>query len=179
MNKLPAAFLIDTNVAVTANMHTDITNIPDEMLNCVLECVEIIGKAIENGGLVVDEAQEIVEEYRSNLSMSGAPGIGDKFMKWIYTNQWKFPAKNMVKITKTGTSYEEFPVHEGLTNFDLSDRKFVATSNAHVDKPPIFQATDSKWWGWKEPLADVGITVHFADEKLISDIYIRKFPNGR
>lgn len=24
MNKLPATFLIDTNVAVTANMHTDI-----------------------------------------------------------------------------------------------------------------------------------------------------------
>lgn len=179
MNKLPKAFLIDTNVAVTANRHIDINSIPEDMLTCVLECVEIIEKAIKNGGLVVDEGQEIVEEYRSNLSMSGAPGIGDKFMKWIYTNQWKFPIENIVKITKVETSYEEFPEHEGLKNFDLSDRKFVATSFTHPKKPPIFQATDSKWWGWKEPLSEVGITVHFADETFISDIYNRKFPNGR
>ena len=42
-----------------------------------------------------------------------------------------------------------------------SDRKFVAVANAHPAKPPILQSTDSKWWGWKEALQEVGITVHF------------------
>jgi hypothetical protein len=46
-------------------------------------------------------------------------------------------------------------------NFDNSDRKFVAVANAHPDKPEILQATDSKWWGWKDALAKVGITVSF------------------
>lgn len=64
-------------------------------------------------------------------------------------------------ITKTGDSYDEFPDHDKLENFDKSDRKFVAAANAHKDKPPILQATDNKWWGWKDSLAEVGITVHF------------------
>ncbi|MGC0851701.1 hypothetical protein WKH63_22580 [Pantoea agglomerans] len=179
MKKFPVCYLVDTNVAVTANKHLDINNIPDEMLECVLECVTIIEQVIEKGGLVLDLTQEIVEEYRSNLSMKGAPGIGDKFMKWVYTNQWNFPIENLVNITKSGTTYNEFPVHNDLTNFDISDRKFVATAFAHPDKPPIIQATDSKWWGWKDALEEIGINVIFVDEKIIRDTFDRKFPNGR
>ncbi|MCP4749267.1 MAG: hypothetical protein GY866_00095, partial [Proteobacteria bacterium] len=57
--------------------------------------------------------------------------------------------------------YDEFPEHDGLKNFDISDRKFVAVANAHPDKPPILEATDSNWWGWKDSLAEIGITVTF------------------
>jgi hypothetical protein len=66
-----------------------------------------------------------------------------------------------VNITKNGDSYDEFPTHDGLDDFDKSDRKFVAVANAHADKPSILQATDSKWWGWKDALAEVGMAVHF------------------
>jgi len=48
-----------------------------------------------------------------------------------------------------------------LEVFDKSDHKFVAAANAHPAKPPILQATDSKWWGWKDALMEVGITVQF------------------
>ncbi len=38
---------------------------------------------------------------------------------------------------------------------------FVAVAKAHPSNPTIFQATDSKWWGWKDALAREGITVSF------------------
>ncbi|MGM8715131.1 hypothetical protein [Enterobacter hormaechei] len=72
----------------------------------------------------------------------------------------------------------EFPEHQGLENFDISDRKFVAVSNAHPKKPCIYQAVDSKWWGWKNALAEVGIEVHFMDENYIQAIYQRKMGNA-
>ena len=82
-------------------------------------------------------------------------------MKWVHDNRWILHASQRVNITKNSDSYEEFPVHEGLDQFDKSDRKFVAAANAHPDKPPILQATDTKWWGWKNALAEVGIGVDF------------------
>ena len=82
-------------------------------------------------------------------------------MKWVHDNRWSLHASHRVSITKNNDSYEEFPVHEGLDRFDRSDRKFVAAANAHPDKPPILQATDTKWWGWKNALAEVGISVDF------------------
>lgn len=82
-------------------------------------------------------------------------------MKWVHDNQWGFSQEDRVVISKDGDTYNEFPNHDGLSGFDVSDKKFVAVANAHPKKPPILQATDSKWWGWKEALAEVGITVRF------------------
>lgn len=65
--------------------------------------------------------------------------------------------------------FKEFPDHEGLQQFDLSDRKFVAAANAHEKKPPIAQATDSKWWGWKNALEEAGLSVFFVHEEYIRD----------
>ncbi|GBC60830.1 hypothetical protein DENIS_1789 [Desulfonema ishimotonii] len=77
-------------------------------------------------------------------------------------------------ITKSGDSYNEFPDHDGLANFDISDRKFIAASNAHPDKPLILEATDSKWWGWKDALAEVSITVKFMCPDYIREKYQEK-----
>jgi hypothetical protein len=158
---LPKKCLVDTNVPKTANLATQPdpkSDVPDA---CVLACIEAIEHVIKKRGLVVDAGSEIYDEYRHQLSMKGQPGVGDRFMKWVHDNCWSLPDSDRVTITKNGESYDEFPIHDGLTNFDKSDRKFVATANAHKDKPPILQATDSKWWGWKDSLAEVGITVHF------------------
>ncbi len=111
--------------------------------------------------MVIDSQDEIFDEYRKNLSLSGQPGIGDSFMKWVYTSRWSFPDSDRVKITCNDGGYEEFPNHPGLKKFDPSDKKFVAVANAHSDKPPILQATDCKWWGWKDPLKESGIEVIF------------------
>ena len=161
MTSLSKKWVVDTNVPVTANMALKPDEIPNELLKCVWACVETIDQVQKNGILVLDEGDEIFTEYRKNLSMRGQPGVGDRFMKWLHDNRWKFPASDRVAITKDGNSYKEFPDHEALINFDNSDRKFVAVSNAHREKPAIIQATDSKWWGWKEALAEVGITVLF------------------
>ncbi len=162
MSGLPKKCLVDTNVPITANLALNSASIPQDLpLGCVLACVEAVEHVVKEGGLVLDSADEIFTEYRSKLSMSGQPGVGDRFLKWVHDNRWKFPNADRVKITKNGESYAEFPAHDDLTKFDLSDRKFIAVANAHHKKPPVLQATDSKWWGWKDALGEVGITVQF------------------
>lgn len=174
MIDIPDKCLIDTNIPVTANLARNPSDIPKELINCVDVSIEVIEGVVKNGGLVIDDGDEIFDEYRNKLSLKGQPGIGDKFVKWVHDRRWTFPDEDRVKITKNGLSYNEFPNHEGLKGFDNSDRKFVAVSNAHNKKPPIIQATDSKWWGWKDALAEVGIIVQFLDPEYIKSKYDKK-----
>lgn len=153
--------LVDTNVPINANLANDPANIPDELAACVQACVDAIDHVMKKRGFVIDSGDEIYSEYLSNICLSGRKGMGNAFMKWVHDNRWLLPDSDRVTITRNGDSYDEFPNHADLNNFDRSDRKFVAVANAHADKPPILQATDSKWWGWKDALAEVGITVHF------------------
>lgn len=158
---LPKKCLVDTNVPKTANLALAPDKVSDELTGCVLACIEAVEHVIKKRGLVIDAGDEIFAEYRQQLSMKGQPGVGDHFMKWVHDNRWGLPDSDRVTITKNGESYDQFPDHEGLAQFDSSDRKFIAVANAHPDKPPILQATDSKWWGWKDLLAEVGVTVYF------------------
>lgn len=158
---LPNLCVVDTNVPITANLATNPdpdSDVPDE---CVRACVEAIKHVTNNKALVIDNGDEIFDEYRKHLSLSGQPGQGDIFMKWVHDNRWNFPQNQRVEIVKQGNSYKEFPVQSGLEDFDLSDRKFVAVANAHPNKPPILQATDSKWLGWSDSLNNAGINVCF------------------
>lgn len=174
MSLLPKKCLVDTNVPKTANLAIDPAAIPDELVSCVLACVEAVNHVVNNGGLVIDCGDEIFTEYRKQLSMRGQPGVGDRFMKWVHDNRWNFPDADRVTITKHGDSYDEFPDHAGLINFDKSDRKFIAVANAHPDKPPVLQAADSKWWGWKDSLAEVGVSVHFLCPDYVEAKYAEK-----
>lgn len=174
MNALPEKYLVDTNVPKIANLALDPDSIPDDLTGCVVSCIKAIEHVVKKGGLVIDSGDEIFDEYRHELSMKGQPGVGDKFMKWVHDNRWGFPEVDRVTITKNGDSYDEFPDHDGLTDFDISDRKFIAVSNAHPDKPPILQAVDSKWWGWKDALAEAGITVNFLCPDYIKVKYAEK-----
>jgi hypothetical protein len=161
MSSLPPKCIVDTNVPKTTNLALKPGTIPQDLTGCVSKCIEAIEYVINRRCLVMDAGDEIFDEYRKELSMKGQPGMGDRFMKWVHDNRWKLPDSDRIKITKNEDTYQEFPNHAGLANFDPSDRKFVAVSNAHPDKPPILQATDSKWWGWKEALGEAGIIVHF------------------
>lgn len=172
--KVPAKCIVDTNVPIAANMATDPAEIPDELVGCVQVCVAAITVVMEQGGLVIDAADDIFNEYQANLRLAGQPGLGDAFIKWVHDKRWSFPEEDRVAITRDGASYEEFPDHKDLSAFDNSDRKFVAVSNAHPKKPPILQATDSKWWGWYEALAKVGIKVQFLCPTYIEKKYEQK-----
>lgn len=171
---LPKKCLVDTNVPKTANLATQSDRDPDVSDACVQACILAIEHVTKRYGLIIDVGDEIFNEYRQQLSMKGQPGVGDRFMKWVHDNRWSLPETNRVTITRNGDSYEEFPTHDGLNNFDRSDRKFVATANAHLEKPPILQATDSKWWGWKDALAEVGITVQFLCPEYVEAKYAEK-----
>jgi hypothetical protein len=100
--------------------------------------------------------------------------MGDQFIKWVHDHRWMLPEIDRVTITKNAGSYTQFPDHPELTDFDPSDRKFIAVANAHPDKPPILQATDSKWWGWKDALAEVGIDVCFLCPAYAESKYTKK-----
>lgn len=157
----PKKYLLDTNVPKTANLATQSVPNSDVSDACVMSCIEAVEYVIKKRGLVIDSNDEIFDEYRQQLSMKGEPGIGDAFMKWVNDHRYNPAFCDRVAITKTGDSYREFPNHRGLDDFDQSDRKFIAVANAHPEKPPVMQATDSKWWGWKNALAEVGIAVQF------------------
>lgn len=175
MSNLPKKCLMDTNVPKTANLAVDVENIPSELIDCVLACIEAVEHVIHRKGrLVIDAGDEIFTEYRGQLSLSGRNGIGDAFMKWVHDHRWSFPEQDRVKISKSGDSYHEFPDHDGLKDFDPSDRKFIAVSNAHPEKPAILEATDSKWWGWKEALREVGIQVRFLCPEYAEKKYLEK-----
>lgn len=174
MMVLPNKCLVDTNVPKTANLAIDPATIPDELVCCVSACVEAMIHVVKNGGLVIDSGEEIFTEYMGQISMRGQPGVGDRFMKWVHDNRWSFPAADRVTITKNGESYDEFPDHDGLKKFDNSDRKFIAVANAHPDKPPVLQATDSKWWGWNDALVEAGITVQFLCPEYARAKYMKK-----
>ncbi len=171
---LPKKCIVDTNVPKTANLALAPDKVPHELLGCVLACVEAVEYVIKKQALVMDAGEEIFDEYRQQLSMKGQPGVGDRFMKWVHDNRWRLPKADRVTITKNGESYDQFPDHVGLTSFDNSDRKFIAVANAHPDKPPVLQATDSKWWGWKDALSEVGITVYFLCPDYVQKIYVKK-----
>lgn len=171
---LPKKCIVDTNVPKTANLATQPNPDSDVSDACVLACIEAVDHVIKKRGLIIDTGDEIFDEYRQQLSMKGQPGVGDRFMKWVHDNRWSLPDSDRVAISRNDDSYDEFPAHDGLKNFDKSDRKFVAVANAHSEKPPILQATDSKWWGWKDALAEVGITVQFLCPEYVKAKYAEK-----
>ncbi len=176
MSESTQKWVIDTNVPKTANRAIDPDNIPEYLCKCVQVCVEAIEEVTQNGGLVLDYGDLFFDEYRGKLSMSGQPGIGDMFMLWVHYERWSFPAEDRVCITPDGDSFNEFPDHPGLSDFDDSDRKFIAVANAHDKAPIVLQAVDSKWWGWKDALDEAGIHVKFLCPEYIETKYDAKFP---
>lgn len=63
--------LIDTNVPKTANLATDPTSIPDELVECVLACVEHIEQVVKKGGLVVDAGDEMLKSLNHSNPVCG------------------------------------------------------------------------------------------------------------
>lgn len=168
--------IVDTNVAIVANGKSE-----QASEDLVEKCIDALMEIRREGGLVVDDNGLIFEEYAKNLSFSGQPGTGDMFMKWVFDNQWKTEVCERRAITPLRNDkrmFEEFPTAPALTDFDASDRKFVAVANAGDPKHPILEAVDFKWWGWKDALAEEGITVIFLDEEAAEAGYNQHLSNG-
>jgi hypothetical protein len=169
--------VVDTNVPIAANGREDVS--PECVLACEAALLEVLQ---DRQRLVLDDNWRIIDEYKHKLSPLGQPGLGNVFLKWVFTN-WANPERcDLVAINardEAAADFEEFPGVPGLEAFDPSDRKFVAVSNAHAEKPPILQALDSKWWGWKDALASAGIVVEFLCPQEVQGTYEKKFGTAR
>jgi hypothetical protein len=146
--------------------------------DCVLACIAALDRILDgHRSVVLDESGLVLEEYLRYLSPSGQPAIGDAFLKWVLERQGVPDHVQYVRIpTREDGAFEHFPAEPELDSFDPSDRKFVAIACAHPAKPPILQASDSKWWGWRDALTKCGVLVEFVCPGAVATTFARKFP---
>lgn len=152
-------FVIDTNVPVVANARNSQAD-----LNCVRACVEALQRVHDQGVVLLDDRQLIMQEYMKNLSLSGQPGLGDLFMKWVWTIQAHPHHCRQIPITPRQddeTNFVEFPNDPDLAGFDRADRKFVAVALASNSRPEILNAVDSDWAHHHSALRRNGVHVTF------------------
>lgn len=154
-----SAFVVDTNVPIVANARSNQAD-PE----CVIACIQALVAIRERGVIVLDDALLILKEYMRNLNMSGQPGPGDFFMKWVWTMQAHPQHCLRVPITPLpddSTNFAEFPNDITLANFDRSDRKFVAVALACGSAPDVLNAVDSDWADYYTALTRNGIRLRF------------------
>jgi hypothetical protein len=164
--------VVDTNVPLAANGANQPT--PE----CIAATTAAIGELLaDRARLALDGGRRILEEYGHKLRPAGHPGIGDRFLKWVLINQANPGRCELVRLTPRQDDrddFEEFPRARSLARFDRSDRKFVAVAAAHPGRPPILQALDSKWWGFRTALEECGILVEFLCPADIERLFRRR-----
>lgn len=174
--------IVDTNVAILANQ----IRVEASLERCQEVAIDHL-EAITRGEhiLVLDDGGEIYEEYLSEKNDEEATltpfhqkGVGDAFVKWVHDHQWmeihcqRVPIKR-VEDPNSDVRYEELP--DVSVRIDPSDRKFIAACCAHGKVDSILEATDSKWWGWKEALEPFGVHIDFLCPEYVRVHYERKF----
>jgi hypothetical protein len=159
------SFVVDTNVAIVASLRA-----PQAGPACVLACVDALEQVKREGKIVLDDQSRILDEYMKNLSLSGQPGAGDAFFKWVWQNQGNTAHCEMVEIRPRGNGedYEEFPDDPELAGFHRKDRKFVAVALASQLDPTVLNATDTDWWHYRECLEKHGVRVVFLCSNLMT-----------
>jgi hypothetical protein len=152
-------FVVDTNVPMGANgkSHADPA--------CVIACIDVLSAIVADGVVVLDDAMRILTEYMDHLSLSGEPGVGDEFMKWVWTVQADETRCERVPLTSNYENgmenFAEFPDDPGLADFDPSDRKFVAVASASLRAPTVLNALDTDWAESHDALVRNGLTIRF------------------
>lgn len=164
--------LIDTNIPIITNQR----DIPPVSSHCISECVRWLAEITNDQHiLVLDSKWRIIKEYMNKLYSSGRPGVGDAFLKWVLTHQANPIHCELVMLHEQHErGFAEFPTDLALVNFDPSDRKFVATSQAHPDHPPILNASDTDWWIHREALEANGVKVKFLCKNYVRDVVTHK-----
>lgn len=155
--------IVDSNVGIIANNRIGENT---RSAHCVAACVKFLTELMTSGQVVVDLGWEIISEYRHLLNSSGQPGLGDAFLKWVLTNQTNPERCRLVDISATD-------VPNALSDFDISDHKFIRVAVA-APESPIAQASDSLWWKRRGDFETSGITVNFLCPQDISSLSERK-----
>ena len=152
--------VVDTNVLLVAEGQSSYT------LRCKASCGNALQEIRRNQIVVLDSGREILTEYGKKLEgIRGQRGLGHEFWKWLLNTRVSHASCETVNLTLHAVKgYKEFPDHDGLKEFDWSDRKFVAVAAAHLKRPKIVQAGDSKWLDWKDSLSECGIELNLPCE---------------
>ena len=164
--------VVDTNVILVANnAHAEAS--PE----CVLECVKRLQTLMATGTVAIDDAYRILSEYQNKTSPRKGKGVGDLFVKWVLSKQADTKRIHQVELTEVKEhAFLEFPDADLEIKFDPPDRKFVAVAHAHPNKPPVWQAVDSKWLDWWPALKKHGVEVDFLCKEDACRYYKKKFP---
>lgn len=162
------AVIVDTNVAVVANGQSS-----QASPNCVDTCINRVERIIRGEEeLVLDNRWIILSEYMRNLRSSGEPGAGDRLLLWLLRNKdTQCALVSITPIDGSENEFEEFPDDPALDGFDPADREFIAVACAHLERPPILQAVDSKWLNFHNAFRQNGVTVEFICEEDIQRLH--------
>lgn len=165
--------VVDTNVLIAAN------GADAEWKPIASACANRLQSVMDCGVVCVDHSGLILSEYGNKLPSRSRSGFGDMFYLWLAKHRANPSLCEHVTITQLVPPQDGFAEFPKLTKqlaakIDPSDRKFIAVAHAHPEKPPIVQATDSKWIGWKQGLAATGITIEFVDEAFLQPYYDKK-----
>lgn len=166
--------VVDTNVILVVNgAHDEVGEA------CVDSCAAQLLELTRRGRIVIDDANEIVEEYLRKTEPRKGQRLGDAFLKWLLNNQSNPKRVERVTLTQTaGGSYAEINALQLPPTLDPSDRKFVAAAAKAKRPTPILQATDCKWLNWWQELARVGINVQFLCPDDVVRWHRRKYPKA-
>lgn len=163
-----ASVVIDTNTGIVANGNT--AQADDA---CMAACIALLVRTQDEGVVLIDNKDLILEEYLAYFSPSGQPGPGDRFMNWLLLNQWNPTYCRRVPVTPLPGDprcFAEFPEAPDLAGFDPGDRKWVAVALASGDNPAIYNASDTDWWDYKAALSRAGIRIEFLCPQLMTRV---------
>ena len=157
------AVVMDTNVAIVANGQAEQAG-----PQCQRNCISALRQMRQDNIILLDAGRLIIEEYRHNLNLSGQPGAGDAFFRWLWQNQANHRRCRTIEITPhSERGFAEFPVDDALAGFDPSDRKFAAVALASGASSPVWNASDTDWWQHRDALKKHGVAVHFICPELM------------
>jgi len=145
---------VDSNVLIVANGDES----EQAENDCMSRCEEFLIELQENGVLVLDDGGEILSEYGNKCSFAGAPGLGDMFFRWAFDTQFSHSVRVSINSHPTRV-FEEFPDTAALSDFDRSDRKFVAVVLSSPVATKVANAVDSDWAEHAEAIRDAGVVV--------------------
>jgi hypothetical protein len=127
-------------------------------IRCRSAAIDALNLLLKHGRVVIDDAGEMVEEYRPYCEPKGQPGVGDRF---FYEMLMNYTGKvERIRLQKRADgSFVDFPNDDDLATFDQSDRKFAAASRRA--RARVMNATDSDWLHHLAALERHGIRVEF------------------
>ncbi len=168
-------FVVDTNAILVANrQHADVSEA------CVAACAKKLLLITNQERIAIDDGYRILREYQNKTQPHVGKRPGDAFVKWVLRNNANPQRCDRVPlVAHPDREFASFPDDKRLAGFDPPDRKFVAVAAAHAERPPILQATDSKWVGWAPALQDHGVTVEFLCPEDIGRFHDKKSQKSR